>query len=66
MLAPQHPEWQDQEPFKSVLAGDLKASTTSRQLSRHHGVNINRSVVTASILEREYSTGKYLPCAHIS
>ena len=22
-LAPQHPEWQSQEPFKSVLAGDL-------------------------------------------
>jgi phosphoserine phosphatase len=23
-LAPQHPEWQDKEPFRSVLAGDLK------------------------------------------
>jgi hypothetical protein len=23
-LAPQHPEWKDQEPFKSALAGDLK------------------------------------------
>jgi hypothetical protein len=23
-LAPQHPEWQGQEPFKSLLAGDLK------------------------------------------
>ena len=23
-LAPQHPEWQTREPFKSVLAGDLK------------------------------------------
>ena len=23
-IAPQHPEWQDQEPFKSVLAGDVK------------------------------------------
>ena len=23
-LAPQHPEWQEQEPFKSLLAGDLK------------------------------------------
>jgi hypothetical protein len=23
-LAPQHPEWKDQEPFKSVLAGDPK------------------------------------------
>jgi phosphoglycolate phosphatase-like HAD superfamily hydrolase len=25
-LAPQHPEWKDQEPFKSLLAGDLKAA----------------------------------------
>jgi len=23
-LAPKHPEWKDQEPFKSLLAGDLK------------------------------------------
>jgi hypothetical protein len=23
-LAPQHPEWKTQEPFKSVLAGDMK------------------------------------------
>lgn len=25
-MAPQHPEWKDQEPFKSVLAGDVKAA----------------------------------------
>jgi len=25
-LAPQHPEWKEQEPFKSVLAGDLKTA----------------------------------------
>jgi phosphoserine phosphatase len=25
-LAPQHPEWNEQEPFKSILAGDLKAA----------------------------------------
>jgi phosphoglycolate phosphatase-like HAD superfamily hydrolase len=25
-LAPQHPEWKDQEPFKSVFAGDLQAA----------------------------------------
>ena len=24
-LAPQHPEWKTQEPFKTVLAGDVKA-----------------------------------------
>ena len=25
-LAPEHPEWKDQEPFKSILAGDIKAA----------------------------------------
>lgn len=25
-LAPQHPEWKEKEPFKSVLAGDLKTA----------------------------------------
>ena len=23
-MAPRYPEWQDKEPFKSVLAGDLR------------------------------------------
>jgi hypothetical protein len=25
-LAPQHPEWSDQEPFKAILAGDIEAA----------------------------------------
>ena len=25
-LAPKHPEWKDKEPFKALLAGDMKAS----------------------------------------
>jgi phosphoglycolate phosphatase-like HAD superfamily hydrolase len=28
-LAPQHPEWKDAEPFRSVLAGDVKAALAS-------------------------------------
>ena len=28
-LAPRHPEWRDTEPFKSALAGDLRASRRS-------------------------------------
>jgi phosphoglycolate phosphatase-like HAD superfamily hydrolase len=28
-LAPQHPEWQDTQPFKAVLEGDLKALAAS-------------------------------------
>lgn len=28
-LAPQHPEWKEKEPFKSVLAGDMKSFAAS-------------------------------------
>src|SRR5262245_16545208 len=28
-LAPQHPEWKEKEPYKSVLAGDMKGLTAS-------------------------------------
>ena len=28
-LAPEHPEWETQEPFASVLKGDLKAVASS-------------------------------------
>lgn len=28
-LAPQHPEWQSEEPFRSVLAGDIKGALAS-------------------------------------
>ena len=28
-LAPEHPEWQSEEPFRSVLAGDIKAALAS-------------------------------------
>jgi len=31
VLAPQHPEWKDQEPFKSVLAKDLKGVAATGQ-----------------------------------
>lgn len=30
-LAPQHPEWKDTEPFKSVIAGDMKGVAASGQ-----------------------------------
>ncbi len=32
-LAPQHPEWQTQEPFKSLLAGDLKGALAGGEKS---------------------------------
>jgi phosphoglycolate phosphatase-like HAD superfamily hydrolase len=30
-LAPQHPEWRDKEPFKSAIAGDIKAAMAGGQ-----------------------------------
>jgi phosphoserine phosphatase len=30
-LAPQHPEWKDKEPFRSVIAGDMKGVVASGQ-----------------------------------
>jgi len=30
-LAPKHPEWKDREPFKAVLAGDLRAALAGGQ-----------------------------------
>jgi len=32
-LAPQHPDWQDREPFKSVLAGDPRTALASGEQS---------------------------------
>jgi len=32
-LAPQHPDWQTQEPFKSILAGDLKTAMAGGEKS---------------------------------
>lgn len=31
-LAPEHPEWSDQEPFKSILAGHIKDVTTEEAM----------------------------------
>ena len=38
VLAPQHPEWKDAEPFKSVLEGDTKALAAAGEkgLARSH------------------------------
>jgi hypothetical protein len=38
MLAPEHPEWKEQEPFASLLKGDVKSALAGglrcRRLSR--------------------------------
>ncbi len=33
VLAPQHPEWKDKEPFKAILAGDLTAALAGGERS---------------------------------
>lgn len=45
-LAPQHPEWKDQEPFASVLKGDVKAALAGGEhallemaMATHAGMN---------------------------
>lgn len=32
-LAPRHPEWQEEEPFKSILAGDIGAALSSEKVA---------------------------------
>lgn len=48
-LAPQHPEWKTKEPFKSVLAGDMKGVVASGQkgmdelgMTTHAGVTTDQ------------------------
>jgi len=48
-LAPQHPEWKTKEPFKSILAGDLKGVAKSGELglvdlvmATHSGMNTDQ------------------------
>jgi hypothetical protein len=45
-LAPQHPEWQDQEPFKSFLAGDLKGVLAGGEKAMVHLVMVSHAGMT--------------------
>ncbi len=47
-LAPQHPEWKDKEPFKAILAGDLKAALAGGEravlelvMATHAGMSVD-------------------------
>ena len=44
-LAPQHPEWKEQQPFKAVLEGDMKALAAAGEkgLLRDHGRDPRRA-----------------------
>jgi phosphoglycolate phosphatase-like HAD superfamily hydrolase len=45
-LAPQHPEWQDQEPFKSFLAGDLRGALAGGEKALVQLVMVSHAGVT--------------------
>jgi phosphoglycolate phosphatase-like HAD superfamily hydrolase len=54
LLAPQHPEWKDKEPFASLLKGDLKAALAGGEhavleivMAAHSGMTSEEFAVTA-------------------
>ncbi len=57
-LAPQHPEWKEKEPFKSVLTGDMKSLAASGQkglleiiAATHAGMTVDEFHVTRPRLD---------------
>jgi phosphoserine phosphatase len=51
-LAPQHPEWKTQEPFKSVLAGDMKAAFAGGAKSLVQIVGAGNTGITPDAFEQ--------------
>jgi phosphoserine phosphatase len=45
-LAPEHPEWKDQEPFKSILAGDLKTALAGGERAAAQIMTVTHSGMT--------------------
>ena len=76
-LAPQHPQWQDQEPFKSAIAGDLRGvmaggekalmelllAAQSGTSTQQFGAAVNEWLATAQDprLKRPYDSLTYQP-----
>jgi phosphoglycolate phosphatase-like HAD superfamily hydrolase len=54
-LAPQHPEWKTQQPFKGVLEDDMKAVGTSGMKGLMEIVMATHSGMTAAEFEQEVS-----------
>jgi phosphoglycolate phosphatase-like HAD superfamily hydrolase len=55
-LAPQHPEWKTQQPFKGVLEDDMKAVGASGMKGLMEIVMATHSGMTAAEFEREVSS----------
>jgi phosphoglycolate phosphatase-like HAD superfamily hydrolase len=62
-LAPRHPEWKTKEPFKSVLAGDLKRALGGGEKAIAELVFATHSGMTTeefrAIVERWFATAKH-------
>jgi hypothetical protein len=52
-MAPQHPEWQSKEPFKSILAGDLKGAFAGGERALIEMVAATHSGLTTDEFEAE-------------
>lgn len=52
-MAPQHPEWQDKEPFKSILAGDVKTALAGGEHAVLELVAATHSGMTSEEFESE-------------
>ncbi len=51
-MAPEHPEWQTQEPFKSVLAGDLETALAGGEKSIVEIVMVTHAGMTPEAFEK--------------
>ena len=51
-LAPQHPEWKEKEPFKSLLAGDMKSALAGGEHALMEIVAATHSGMTTEQFER--------------
>ena len=52
-IAPQHPEWKDKEPFKSILAGEIKAALSGGEKAALEIVAATHSGMTTEEFEKE-------------
>ncbi len=52
-LAPQHPEWNDTEPFKSILAGDLKTALAGGETAILEIIAATHAGMTTEEFDRE-------------
>lgn len=52
-MAPQHPEWKDREPFKSVLAGDVRAALAGGENAVAEMVAVTHAGMTVDEFEAQ-------------